>query len=624
MPKEISLTAPNPKETLLLSGNQAIARGAIEAGVSLVTGYPGTPSTYVIETLLRIPNRRFRVEWSINEKVAFELATGVSWAGLRSMVTMKMSGLNVAADSFVSVQYSGATGGLVLYVADDPNVYYGMVEQDSRHYARLAAAPLLMPATPQEALDFTRRAFKLSEQIGRPVMVQGTTTLANTYEPVTPGKIESISREPAFEFNIAKYAKAGPAACLLQHQDTLRALEQFGTLSDDLNPLSVNGSRVGVVATGMTWNYLREALHRYQLKPSTLKVGVAHPLPTGKIEALLSKVDTVVVLEELEPFIEEAVLALKGEVNHPVEVIGKIHGPLSRTGDYNVDLVASALSEVYKKEIPGSKTPKSTSEKAQELKVKRLNTFCVGCPHRATYYALNQAIERLGYEHHEVIITGDIGCTILGMNEPFQSCWTEISMGSSISLAQGFKYAGIENPVVATIGDGTFFHGGIPALLNASHNRSNLTVIILDNHWASMTGMQPHVGSGEPSYAEDKRVIAVEGIVRAAGVKNVWRVNPYQTKKMQETLMEAISSPEISVIISDAECAIQKRRRRKGGESLRVKSEKCIGLDTCEHSCIEILGCPALGRGEEGKAFIDPDMCTACGLCHHVCSYGAI
>ncbi len=624
MSKGISLTAPDPKEPLFLSGNQAIARAAIEADVSLVTGYPGTPSTYVIETLLRLPDLEFRVEWSVNEKVAFEIATGVSWAGLRSMVTMKMSGLNVAADSFLSVQYSGTTGGLVLYVADDPNVCYGMVEQDSRHYARLAVAPMLIPATPQEALDFTRRAFKLSEQIGRPVMVQGTTTLANTYEPVTPGKIESIGREPAFEFNIAKYTKASPAACVLQHQDTVRALEQFGRLSDDLNPLSVNASRIGVIATGATWNYLQDALHHYNLKPATLKVGVAHPLPTDKIKALLSRVDTVVVLEELEPFIEETVLALRGEVDQRIEVVGKIHGPLSPTGDYDIDAVTSALYEVYQEKIPQRQTRKAAMEQARNLKVKRLNTFCVGCPHRATYYALNQAIERLGYKHHEVIVTGDIGCTILGMNEPFQSCWTEISMGSSISLAQGFKYAGIKTPIVATIGDGTFFHGGIPALLNASHNNTNLTVIILDNHWASMTGMQPHVGSGDPSYAEEKRVIAVEGIVRAAGVKNVWRVNPYQTKKMQETLMEAISSPEISVIISDAECAIQKRRRRKGRGSLRVKSEKCIGLDTCEHSCIEILGCPALGRGEEGKAFIDPDMCTACGLCHHVCSYGAI
>jgi indolepyruvate ferredoxin oxidoreductase alpha subunit len=237
---------------------------------------------------------------------------------------------------------------------------------------------------------------------------------------------------------------------------------------------------------------------------------------------------------------------------------------------------------------------------------------------------LNQAIERLGYKREEVIITGDIGCTILGMNEPFQSCWTEISMGSSISLAQGFKYAGIKTPVVATIGDGTFFHAGIPALLNASHNKTNLTVIVLDNHWASMTGMQPHVGSGDSPSTQEKRIIRVEGIVKAAGIENVQRVNPYQIKKMIEALMEALSCEQISVVVSDAECAIQKRRRKKAGGHLKVKPDKCVGLDACGHSCIEILECPAIERGEGGRAWINPDMCTACGLCHHVCLYGAI
>ncbi len=611
------------KEPTLMSGNEAIARAAVEAGVSLVTGYPGTPSTYVIETLLQHSDLGFRVEWAINEKVAFELATGLSWAGLRSLVTMKMSGLNVAADAFLSVQYSGTNGGLVLYVADDPNVYYGMVEQDSRHYARLALAPMLMPATPQEALDFTRLAFKLSEEIGRPVMIRGTTTLANTSELVTLSEKESIQRKPTFEFNIAKYAKAGPLACVRQHQDTLAALYRFGALTGNLNPLDLNGSKVGVIATGIVWKYLQEVRSRDHLDPSTLKVAAVHPLPTRKIKALLSRVDTVIVLEELEPLIEEAVLALRGDLDHRVKVVGKIQGPLSLTGDYDVEVVASALRGVYRRRVHQRTLPKEMVKQAHGLKVKRLNTFCVGCPHRATYYALNQAIEKLGYKQNEVIVTGDIGCTILGMNEPFQSCWTEISMGSSISLAQGFKYAGIERPVVATIGDGTFFHGGIPALLNASHHRTNLTVIILDNHWASMTGMQPHPGTREPAYGEDKAVIQIEEIVRAAGVKNVSRVNPFQTKRMIETVSEAMFSADISVVIADAECAIRRLRGKKT-RSLRVKGGQCAGLDACEHSCIAILACPALERGEDGKAFINPDTCIACGLCHHVCPHGAI
>ncbi len=612
-----------PDEPLLLSGNQAIARAAIEAGVTLVTGYPGTPSTYVIETLMKLPDIGFRVEWAINEKVAFELATGVSWSGLRSLVTMKMSGLNVAADSFLSVQYSGVRGGLVLYVADDPNVYYGMVEQDSRHYARLAAAPMLMPATPQEALEFTCLAFELSEQIGRPVMVLGTTTLANTSERVTLGRIKTITRKPSFEFDIKKYSKAGPLACIQQHKDALEALEKFTALTGDLNPLALNGDRIGVIAAGVTWNYLQEAIHLEKFSPSTLKMDVAHPLPIEKIKTLLSGVDTVLILEELEPLIEESVRAILSQTDYPVRIVGKMDGTLQRTGDYQVECVAEALRKVYGRSPSVSKESNAPSEQARCERVKRLNTFCAGCPHRATYYALNQAIRELGYRREEVIITGDIGCTILGMNEPFQSCWTEIAMGSSISLAQGFKYGGIETPVIATIGDGTFFHGGIPALLNAVHNRINMTIVILNNHWISMTGMQPHAGSEKTASSGNRQAIQIEEIIRAAGVQKVFKANPFQTNKMKEAFKEAISSPELSVVLSDAECAIQKMRGRKR-TSLTVSPEKCVGLEACHPSCIEMLACPALERAEDGKVKIDPHTCTACGLCHHVCPQKAI
>jgi indolepyruvate ferredoxin oxidoreductase, alpha subunit len=623
MAKTDSIGEMDPGEPLLMSGNQSIARAALEAGAALVTGYPGTPSTYVIETLLKLPHLPCRVEWAVNEKVAFELATGVSWAGLRSLVTMKMSGLNVAADAFLSVQYSGARGGLVLYVADDPNVYYGMVEQDSRHYARLAAAPMLAPASPQEALDFTRRAFDLSEEIGRPVLLRSTTTLSNTSEMVIPGKIRPIRREPSFHFDIAKYSKAGPAACIVQHQETLAALEKFTTLTGDLNPVTLNGSRTGVIATGVAWNYLQEAMELHGLHPATLKLGVAYPMPVETLRGFLSRLDTVIVLEELEPLVEETVRALIGGIGRPIRVIGKSGGPLSPTGDYSVETVGLALREVYGEQIPSSETGRDPAVPAEGLKVKRLNTFCAGCPHRATYYALDQALDRLHYKKEEVIVTGDIGCTILGMNEPFRSCWTEISMGSSISLAQGFKYAGIEKPVIATIGDGTFFHAGIPALINASHHKTNLAVIILDNHWASMTGMQPHPGTERPPSGEETQRIDLEQIVRASGVSHVLKVNPYQTGKMVDALAEAISATGVSVIISEAECSIQRMRGRKRG-SLKVDAQKCIGVDGCPSSCIKILACPALERDPAGKAAIDPGACTACGLCHYACPLGAI
>lgn len=615
---------PTTDEKFLLSGNQAIARAAEEAGVTLVTGYPGTPSTYVIETLLKNPNPGFKVEWAINEKVAFELAAGVSWAGKRSLATMKMSGLNVASDAFLSVQYSSTPGGLVLYVADDPNVYYGMVEQDSRYYARLGAAPMLTPCSPQEALDFTRRAFELSEQIGRPVMILGTTTLANTSQMVTVGEKRTSNRKASFKFNTEEYTKAGTNACIRQHGETLLALNAFGELTDDLNPLRLNKSRIGVIAAGITWNYLKETMGTLHLNPCTLKLGIANPLPNEKIKELLLNVDTVIVLEELEPLVEERVRAICGDIGRRVKIIGKMNGPLSLTGDYDENCIITAFKEAYGDQIHDPKTAADNNSQANGLKMNRLNTFCAGCPHRATYYALNRAMKRLGYKKDELIITGDIGCTILGMNAPFESCWTEVSMGSSISLAQGFKYAGIETPVVATIGDGTFFHGGIPALLNVSHNKTNLTIIILNNHYASMTGMQPNVGSGNSVSADGKQQIAIEDIVKASGIENVKKVNPFQSKKITDAMMAAISSPELSVIIADAECGISRKKRRKKQTALRIQPEKCVGLDGCDHSCIEVLGCPAIERGRDGKACIDPSLCSACGLCHHVCEHGAI
>jgi indolepyruvate ferredoxin oxidoreductase alpha subunit len=264
---------------------------------------------------------------------------------------MKMSGLNVASDSLLSVQYSGTNGGMVIYVADDPNTYYGMVEQDSRLFARFAVAPMLTPSSPQEALDFTRRAFELSEEIGRPVMILMTTPMANTSELVQLGEIKSFTREPSFDFDIARYAKAGPAACVQQHKDTLASLVEFGKLTDDLNPLTLTDSSVGIIASGITWNYIKEVVESNNLKPCLLKLGVSNPLPKEKIKTLLAKVDTIVVLEELEPIVEEVVLALRSEIDHPIRVVGKIDGPLSRTGDYNVDVVSSAIHDLFPTQV---------------------------------------------------------------------------------------------------------------------------------------------------------------------------------------------------------------------------------------------------------------------------------
>ncbi|MCK5353023.1 hypothetical protein KAJ77_10585, partial [bacterium] len=294
-----SVTIDSPGTDVLFSGNEAIARGCVEAGVSLVTGYPGTPTTPVIE-ILKAVDSRIRARWAINEKVAFDIATGNSWAGLRSLVTMKMSGLNVASDSILSVAASGTVGGLVIYVGDDTNVYYGMVEQDSRYYALLSSAPMLVPANPQELLDFTRYAFELSEEIGGPVFLRSTTVLSNTYSKVTLGEIRRMRQKAHFEFNIEKYTKAGSIRCRKQHQEALDRVQEAATAADHLNILTEKGTRVGVIASSLAWDYLMEVLEKNDLDLTRLKVSTAHPVPMDKIRRTLQSAERVLVLEELE------------------------------------------------------------------------------------------------------------------------------------------------------------------------------------------------------------------------------------------------------------------------------------------------------------------------------------
>src|SRR6266700_969700 len=400
------LTAPGKR--LFLSGDEAVARAALELGVQVVTGYPGNPSTKTITALIPLARQYgMAVEWSVNEKVALEVATGAAGAGRRSLVTMKMSGVNVMADSLLSIAHSGVTGALVIYAVDDVGAYYGMVEQDSRHYALLASLPLLMPASPEEAYAMTRLAFVVSEQTGAPVIILSTTAVANAITALKVGKIERGTQErPAsFQRNLAKFTKAVPQWCRDQHADAILRLEQAGDFFKEL--------------------------------------------------------DVVLVLEELEPIIETAVLALIAEEGLRVKVLGKRDGLLPRVGDYSPEIVEQAIAELTGRSHTAAPFTSITRQHigAQSTQNKhaapppRSLEFCPGCPHRLTYYALNRAIERLGFTHDEVITTGDIGCTIIGMNAPLDACWTEVSMGASIGIAQGFKYAGIERPVLAAMGD---------------------------------------------------------------------------------------------------------------------------------------------------------------------------
>jgi indolepyruvate ferredoxin oxidoreductase, alpha subunit len=690
-----------PGKRLFLTGDEAVARAALECGIDVATGYPGNPSTKAITSLIPIAKQYgITVEWSVNEKVALEVATGAAWAGKRSFVAMKMSGVNVMADSLLSIAHSGVRGAMVIYTVDDVGVYYGMVEQDTRYYAQLASLPLLMPASPEEAYSMTRLAFTLSEQTGAPVFVLGTTAVANAITVMKVGQIErEIEKRPAsFPRDLAKFTKAAPQWCRDQHSDAIKRLESAGeicrAMANDVNYLIVSepieraqaqaqvlhpsthpplhpflvptgrgeeGKRLGIIVAGVSFSYLQELRQRapqWFADVPVLKLGMVHPLPHQEIEHFLSQVDHMVVLEELDPLIETQVLASIAENGLHVRVHGKRNGLLPRVGDYSLELIQNALAALdahigraptwtHPRQVsnapgmqemptrsplngknghalPMLKTP-APQASPTNLALARSLEFCPGCPHRMTYYALNRAIEQLGYTKDEVITTGDVGCTIIGMNAPLDTCWTEVSMGASISIAQGMKQAGIERPVLAAMGDGAFYHNGIAGLLNAIQSGVNLTLLILDNSRNAMTGMQPDPGTGKRTDGTPTVRANIAMIARGCGVEYVKRLDPYQLPEMVAALQDAMRSPGVSVVIAEAPCTTQGVYIH---EPVQVDQQACLAGRGCEDTpCYHKVGCPSVLLSLDNVkplVSIDTATCVACGLCVDACPYDAI
>lgn len=632
-----------PGKRLFLTGDEAVARAALEFGVDVATGYPGNPSTKTITALLPLASaHQMIVEWSVNEKVALEVAAGAAWAGKRSLVTMKMSGMNVMADSLLSIAHSGVRGALVVYAVDDVGTYYGMVEQDSRHYARLATLPLLMPASPEDAYVMALRAFQLSEETGAPVLLLSTTAVANAITTLKVGKLEQrpASQPAYFPRDIRKFTKATPQWCLEQHAAALARLEQAGTfcvqapgINCVLSP-QVGQPRLGIVVAGVSFTYLEELLRRtpaLSAEIAILKLGQVYPLPRQTLRGFLGGLERVLVLEELEPLIETEVLAELAEMGQQTRVIGKRQGGLPRVGDYSVELVRRALNLLLERteETQQESRPLSSAcapEPQKLLPLARTLEFCPGCPHRMSYYALNQAIERLGFAQDEVITTGDIGCTIIGMNAPLNTCWTEVSMGASLGIAQGFKQAGIERPVLAAMGDGTFYHNGIAGLLNAVQAGVNLTLLILDNSRSAMTGMQPDAGTGLRADGEASARANIALLARGCGVEDVRRLDPYQLEEMIETLGDAMQRPGVSVVIAEAPCTA--RGVLIQPQLVQVDQDACMAGRGCEDTpCYHKVGCPSVLLSLDDlhpRLSIDTTTCVACGLCVAACPFEAI
>jgi indolepyruvate ferredoxin oxidoreductase alpha subunit len=597
-------------------GNEAIARGALEGGVSIVTGYPGTPSSEVLMTIHEFGrDLPIYAEWAINERVAFELALGAAIGGARAMVTMKAPGINVALDPIVSSAYSGVDGGLVILVADDPGPHTTQTEQDSRWLANLTKLPLISPANPQEAKDFTAMAFEISERLKLPVIIRTTTRVNHTVGEVILGDIKQPKRFINFERDPPRFVRAGMKWNLNRHKWLNNQLSKVEDLAEEfgLNKIYGSGEKC-IITEGTAFNYVYEIVKKYDKLDNykIVKLGLLYPLPTNLLKKVLPSCRKIIVVEELDPYIEQGIKKLIYQMRISVDVVGKEEGILPLEGELNSDLVGNALNKSF--------GLKYDITEIREIKVpSRPPPLCPSCPHRNSYIALLYGISKAGYRRSEVPIFGDIGCYALSVNPPINAIWTEHSMGASISMAMGLKSSGFKNPVVATIGDSTFFHSGIQPLIEAVHKEVDILVIILDNQVIAMTGHQSTPAWEITETGRKGKPVVIDQIVRSIGVENVAVVDPYNIDEMINIVSEYIKKPGVKVIIARHPCALMEARIKGVSRKYTVISEKCTGC----MACIRITGCPALYVRDE-KVSIMIEDCLGCGLCAKYCPYQAI
>ena len=586
----------------ILMGNEAIALGALHAGVKVVAGYPGTPSTEIIETVAAEKKPGVDVQWSTNEKVALEVAAGAAYTGARSMVTMKQVGLNVAADPLMSLSYIGVRGGMVIVVADDPGPWSSQTEQDTRHFAKYSNLPVFDPSSPEEAYEMVLEAFALSEEFALPVFLRPTTRVCHSSASVKIGEALEHHTAPRFEkkpewviFPALSYRKHGE---LETKQSSLS--EKFSGIK--YNFISGGGAR-GVAASGIAWLYAREIIEEHELDVTLFKVGTPYPLPEKKAEEFLNAVDAVLVLEELDPVLEEQLLLQTADKK---PILGKQSGHLPRNGEYSYGIVKDALFKYLGKE------PAETENMTLPQFPVRPPVLCAGCPHRASFYEVKAATANTA----KPIYTGDIGCYTLGNAAPLSMVDTCLCMGAGITQAQGLALSEPGAKCIAFVGDSTFFHTGIPGVINAVYQNTDITVVVLDNHTTAMTGHQPHPGTGRTATGAPAKALDIETMLRACGVEKIYTTNPLNYEASVKIFREAVEFDGPSAVIAKSPCIVHIKKP----ETVRqIKREICTGC----LRCIKQLGCPALFPNGN-KASVTESLCTDCGLCTHVCPVGAI
>ena len=618
----MEIVEAKPNKTILLLGNEAITRGALEAGVDVATTYPGTPSSEIADTFSHIAKDAIRqkkdpgfyFEYSTNEKVALEVAGAASISGLRSLTCMKHVGLNVASDTFMTYMYIGCRGGHVIVSADDPSCHSSQNEQDNRYYAIFGGSPMLEPSTPQEAKEMTRIGFEISEKLQMPILLRTTTRLNHvrgpviTKKPITPRKKGEFEKSPLWVTT--------PSIARVQHPKLLKRLEVAEKISEksDFNKIISIGKTNdwGIVTSGVSYNYVKEVAEDLKLNVKILKLGMTHPIPKELCKNFIKSCKNIVVVEELEPILENQFKELIYDLNLNVKIFGKSTGHFSRLFEYNPDIITEAFSKIFKVKNPIKKINQSL------LKLPgRPPALCPGCPHRATYYAAKRAKPK------GVIYPTDIGCYTLGREKPLEMADLLLCMGSNAGTACGLSVA-TDSKIISFMGDSTFFHSGIPPIIDAAHHNHDIVVTVLDNRTTAMTGHQPHPGTDYDGMGRPAKRILVEDVVKGCGIEEVQIVDPNNIKETISSFKKALDYKGPSVVISKSPCILlENRDKRRRGEQIpvyEINQEECRKCKTC----IGQFGCPAIYYDDDKNIRIDTQQCNGCGNCADICPFGAI
>jgi len=603
-----------PGSKVLLLGNEAIVRGALEAGISVATTYPGTPASEIGDTFARIAkDAGIYFEYSTNEKVATEMAIGAATSGVRAIVSMKHVGVNVAADPLMTFAYTGTRGGFVLVTADDPSCHSSQNEQDNRYYSLFGGFPMFEPSSPQECYEMTKKAFEVSEALGQPVILRTTTRVSHVRGPVEVGAITKGPAIGLFEKDPTRFVTV-PAVARVRHLVLLENLKKAQAMAEESEfneVVQVEGgsSKWGAITSSVAATYVLDAARDLSQPLDVLKLGFSNPLPINKVTDFLRSHEVVAIVEELEPILEGAVRAVAQRERLLTGIVGKADGAFPQAHEFDQEIVAKGLAKAFGRKI--EEIPRPSLQ--EELPV-RPPVLCAGCPHSATYFAVSRATNK------KALFASDIGCYTLGVAPPYSAADLLVCMGSSVGTAGGLSKFN-ELPVIAFIGDSTFFHSGIPGLVNAVHQKHRFLLMILDNRTTAMTGHQPHAGSERDVPGREVVAISIEALVRGCGVEWVKTVDAYDVAATTAAVKEGMAQELVSVLIVKRECALIARKDDKGA----ISRKHYIDQEACKkcRTCVDRFQCPAISSTDDVQT-IDDTLCVGCGVCAQVCPYKAI